>query len=262
MQAVKCQQRDMERQTSFTEKGLKHLNSKVIALQFGEGADQEAAVSELTTLQESIHIIAHVAHAVAVKQLDMPQAHLQVPKFLNSGSSQASSERQGTGLATAALDPPLPEPLDVAMQNASRPNDEANAQILATPPLRGSFNAILEVQPAPPIGAQTIISGNLKSDEVFKVPDRGAASTSSAESIQPSPSTSLRGGHQTSLAGAANSMRALLPVSLQTNDVTRPGITGTSLEEASVARGSHPISRASVSESPEVLLTLAFLQSC
>ena len=123
----------MDQQTSFTHKGLQHLNSRVMASQLGEGADQEAAASELSSLQESIHIIAHVAHAVAVNQLDIPQAHIQIPSSLTPSSSQASCERQGAGLATAASGPPPPELLHAATLTTGRADGEAEVGLAAMP---------------------------------------------------------------------------------------------------------------------------------
>lgn len=55
------------------------MNSKVLASQLSEGSDANFIGSELTNLREAVHTIAHVTHAVAINQLDAPEAHILGP---------------------------------------------------------------------------------------------------------------------------------------------------------------------------------------
>lgn len=78
-QALKTQQRDISRQSEITHEGLQHLNNKMVAAQRGDTGDSETPPADLTNLQEAVSLVAHVTHAVALNQLNMPHAHIQAP---------------------------------------------------------------------------------------------------------------------------------------------------------------------------------------
>ena len=252
MQALRSQQSTIHQQTSFTQKGLQHLNSKVLASQLGEGVDQEAAASELSSLQESIHIIAHVAHAVAVNQLDTPQAHIQIPSPLTLSSSQSSSERRVFGVATAASAPLLPEPMAAAQETIGRGDNEATVQLVDSPSMRGSFMGLPDAKPTISTGAVNISSETL--DDLSEGSNKNKASDLiSPEIAHPSSSTISGGLGQSIPPTAANSIKALTLVPSQANlEVARPANLGPASEETPATRADSPPSRMNPITAPEV----------
>ena len=78
MKVLKRQQSNISRQSSLTKRSLQHLGSRLSTAQFGEPAGQDAAFVDLPDLQQAVNIVAQVAHAVAIKQLDLPQRDAQI----------------------------------------------------------------------------------------------------------------------------------------------------------------------------------------
>lgn len=245
MQAVKSQQRDIDCQTSFTQKGLQHLNSKLIASQLGEGVDQESATAELSNLRESIHIIAHVAHAVAVNQLDMPEAHIQVPNRLTLSSTPSSSSgRQQAEQATAAADPPG--------DTCQRADGEASGQLVDRSSLRGSFKSMLALEPAKPTAAQSntpdVAQSREEADQASEGPDLRIAVVAPLQELM-QPSTPLLSGTGQQVYAAidpASSMVAPIIVPSPTKQQSAsPVMSRIYLKEGSAVRGASPISNMS-----------------
>ena len=260
MQAVKSQQSSLDRQTSFAQKGLQHLNSKVIASQLGEGADQEAAVAELSSLQESIHIIAHVAHAVAVNQLDMPQAHIQVPSTLTLSSSQSSSERQAADAATAPLDlPQLGLESQIAFSNAGSVR-VADQDLASSPSRIGSFKSPRTAEPIFPTNLQNGLSAVPQSSTQPVVspdsPDKAnASSLPSAKEEQPQSVAESEGHLQVKeLRGKSSSMRGVITKATQAMEhAANPFVSGTAIDGGAASMRSPKSCSASITELQKVL---------
>lgn len=260
MQAVKSQQSSIDRQTSFAQKGLQHLNSKVIASQLGEGADQGAAVAELSSLQESIHIIAHVAHAVAVNQLDMPQARIQVPSTLTLSSSQSSSERQAADAATAPLDlPQLGLESQTAFSNAGSVR-VVDQDLASSPSRRGSFKSPRTAEPTSPTNLQNGLSAVPQSSAQTVVshdsPDNpNASSLPSAKEGQPQSVAKSEGHLQVEeFSGESSSMRGVITTKTQaTEHAANRFVSGTAIDVGAASMRSPERRSASVIELQKVL---------
>ena len=129
VQAVRYQQEDAARLSSLTRQSLTHLNSRVLASQLGAESESAGAVgAELCILQEAVHVVAHVAHAVAINQLDIPEAHIQLPTgFLPPATltQQALNPTRGTEVQQAGMS-------DITAGNVSAEPSSAG-DIIVTP---------------------------------------------------------------------------------------------------------------------------------
>ena len=253
------------------------MNSRVIASQLGEAVDQEAATAELSSLQDSIQIIAHVAHAVAIKQLDLPQAYLQAPSLLALSSSQSSSKSQLDAPATAASDPPPPEPIAEAQVAAGRADRQFSLQRSSISPRRGSIHSPLPPEPTSPSREGTDVLE--PSRQVVKGPEHfngGAGEIIFTDALQPSSpansgadlanatGTSASSIRSPALLGAdraaammtgANGARAPLPVpSLSAKYSGSPGAQRTTSTKVDAAWASSSTRSGSLQESSKVQL--------
>lgn len=108
MQALQHQQSNINRQADLTKDGLHKLNRRISSVQFGDSADPEVALTDMSDLQDAVNIVAHVVHAVAVKQLDLPPAVAQISKASSAiqhlqpvDSGPGSSPRLGSDIDSA-----------------------------------------------------------------------------------------------------------------------------------------------------------------